>query len=55
MKPMRLAVLGLALVLGDQFLFEGRYRDAAWFQLRAAGDHLNAGLGRIDPARFGNR
>jgi hypothetical protein len=52
---MQLAVLALALMLGDQFLFEGRYRDAAWYQLRAAGDHLNAELGRINPARFGNR
>jgi len=55
MKPMQLAVLALALMLGDQFLFEGRYRDAAWLQLRTAGGQLNSELSRISPSMFGNR
>jgi|GEM_PF-6151551 len=54
MKPIRLAILGLvAFIVADHFLFEGRYREAAWVQLKLGADYLNAELARLSPATFG--
>jgi len=41
------------IILADHFLFEGRYREATWLQLRLAGEHINAELARLSPTMFG--
>jgi hypothetical protein len=48
-KPMHFAILGLALLLGDHFLFNGQYREVVWSELKSAGDSLNAQMARLSP------
>jgi hypothetical protein len=54
-KPMRLAVLAMVLILADHFFFEGRYREAAWLELRGLGDRINAELVRWSPGLLGRK
>jgi len=51
-KPIRLAVLAVVLILADHFFFEGRYREAAWLAVRGLGDSINAELVRLSPGLF---
>jgi hypothetical protein len=51
-KPIRLAVLAVVLILADQFFFEGRYREAAWLELRGLGNYINTELVRLSPGLF---
>jgi hypothetical protein len=51
-KPMRLAVLAMVLILADHFFFEGRYREAAWLELRGLGNYINTELVRLSPGLF---
>jgi hypothetical protein len=54
MKPFQLAILGMvAFLVADHFLFEGRYREAAWVQVKLGADYLNTELARLSPALFG--
>jgi len=54
-QPVKLVptvALAVALILADHFFFAARYRQAAWAQLKVAGEHINTELARWSPGMF---